>query len=297
MNKDLLPHFLIVGAPKCGTTSLHFYISQHPDINTSPKEIHYFGKDLKYKTKRPKLEEYQNHFSKKGLNGDASVWYLYSDSIFEELKNLGITPKIIILIRNPTEVAYSLHSQNIVDANEDVLSFESALKLEEQRKKGLNMPKGVDPLRTVLYRDTVSYFPRIKKFQDEMGIENVWVGLQENLKHNPAFFLKEIELFLNLSQFTSYDFTRQNENKTVKSKKINYYIKKAGSFQIAIFRFLIPFKGLRKKIVDSIYFRNLEVEKRTKLKSTTKLELEQEFNPGIKKLNNIIEPDISHWIV
>jgi hypothetical protein len=35
MNKDLLPHFLIVGAPKCGTTSLHYYISQHPDINTS----------------------------------------------------------------------------------------------------------------------------------------------------------------------------------------------------------------------------------------------------------------------
>ena len=74
-------------------------------------------------------------------------------------------------------------------------------------------------------------------------------------------------------------------------------IKKAGPVQIAIFRFLIPFKSLRKKIVDSIYFGNLEVEKRTKLKSSTKLELQQEFNPEIKKLNNIIEPDISHWIV
>jgi len=297
MNKDLLPHFLIVGAPKCGTTSLHFYISQHPDVNTSPKEIHYFGKDLQYKTKRPKLEEYQNHFSNKGLNGDASVWYLYSESIFKELKDLGITPKIIILIRNPTEVAYSLHSQNIVDANENELSFESAIKLEEQRKQGLKLPKGVDPPRTVLYKDTCSYFPRIKKFQDEMGTENVWVGLQENLRDTPDIFLKEMEAFLNLSHFNSYDFTRQNENKTVKSKKINYLIKKAGPVQIAIFRFLIPFKSLRKKIVDSIYFGNLEVEKRSKLKSSTKLELQQEFNPEIKKLNNIIEPDISHWIV
>ena len=297
MIKDLLPHFLIVGAPKCGTTSLHFYISQHPDVNTSPKEIHYFGSDLQYKTKKPTLEEYQNYFSKKGLNGDASVWYLYSESIFKELKDLGIKPKIIILIRNPTEVAYALHSQNIVDANEDVLSFECALKLEEQRKKGFKLPKDVDPPRTVLYKDTVYYYPRIKKFQDEFGVENVFVGLQEKLKNTPLLFLKELELFLNLSHFNNYDFTKQNENKTVKFNKINHFIKKAGSTQIAIFRFLIPFKSLRKKIVDTIYFKNLDIAKRKKLDPTTKSLLEQEFNPGIKKLDNIIKPDISHWIV
>ena len=48
MNRKLLPHFLIIGAPKCGTTALHYYLSQHPDVNLSPKEIHYFGKDIGY---------------------------------------------------------------------------------------------------------------------------------------------------------------------------------------------------------------------------------------------------------
>ena len=38
MNKKLLPHFLIIGAPKCGTTALHYYLSQHPELNLSPKE-------------------------------------------------------------------------------------------------------------------------------------------------------------------------------------------------------------------------------------------------------------------
>ncbi len=297
MNKDLLPHFLIVGAPKCGTTSLHYYISQHPDVNTSPKEIHYFGKDLQYTAERPTIENYQSYFSNRGLNGDASVWYLYSDTIFEELKALGIKPKIVILLRNPTEVAYSLHSQNIVDANEDVLSFENALELEEQRKTGKNLPKDVDPPRTVFYKDTASYYPRVQKFQDELGPENIWVGLQENLKNNPALFLQELESFLSLSHFENYDFTKQNENKSVKSKKINHFIKKAGKSQIAIFRFLIPFKSLRKKLVDKIYFGNLEVTNRSKLNPATKQTLEQEFNPEIKKLDNIIKPDISHWIV
>lgn len=297
MNKDLLPHFLIVGAPKCGTTSLHYYISQHPDINTSPKEIHFFGDDLQYKTARPSLTEYQSHFKLTGLNGDASVWYLYSNSIFKELRSKGIKPKIIILIRRPVEVAYSLHSQNIVDANEDVLLFENALALESDRIKGVNLPKNVDPPRTVLYQDTANFFPRIKKFQNELGKENVWVGLQENLKSNPALFLQELEAFLGLTNFNDYDFTRQNENKSVKSKKINQLIKKAGKSQIALFRFIIPFKGLRKKIVDKIYFGNLQVTNRNKLSKSTKQELQQKFNPGIIQLNKIIEPDISHWII
>jgi len=297
MNKDLLPHFLIVGAPKCGTTSLHYYISQHPDVNISPKEIHFFGNDLQYKTERPSLTEYQSHFKSTGLNGDASVWYLYSDSIFEELQSKGIKPKIIILLRKPVEVAYSLHSQNIVDANEDVLSFEKALALEDDRIKGVNLPKNVDPPRTVLYQDTANFFPRVKKFQDELGKENVWVGLQENLKSNPALFLKELEAFLGLTNFKTYDFTRQNENKSVKSKKINQLIKKAGKSQIALFRFIIPFKHIKKKIVDQVYFGNLEVTNRTELSKSTKQDLEQQFNTGIIKLNEIIDPDISHWII
>lgn len=296
MSKELLPHFLIVGAPKCGTTSLHYYISQHPDVNTSPKEIHYFGKDLKYKSERPTLKEYQKNFKDSGINGDASVWYLYSDTIFEELQGLGITPKIIILLRNPTEVAYSLHSQNIVDANEDVEIFEEALKLEEDRKNGRQLPKNVDPPRTVFYSETANYYPRVKKYQDQLGKENIWIGLQENLKENPSMFLNQLESFLGLTHFENYDFTRQNENKSVKSKTINQFIKKAGKNQIALFRFIIPFKSLRKKLVDKVYFGNLTVTKRNKLKDSTRQQLEQKFNPGIEKLNEIIVPDISHWL-
>ena len=139
MNRKLLPHFLIIGAPKCGTTALHNYLSQHPDLHLSPKEIHFFGKDLGYKIKRPTLIEYQSYFTEKGINGDGSVWYLYSDTIYQELNDLGIKPKIIVLLRNPIEVAYALHSQNIVDANENVTNFEEALKLEEIRKTGVKM--------------------------------------------------------------------------------------------------------------------------------------------------------------
>ena len=166
MHSKLLPHFLIVGAPKCGTTALHYYLSQHPEVNMSPKEIHYFGNDLGYKVKRPTLDYYQSFFKEQGINGDGSVWYLYSDTIFEELKALHITPKIIVLLRNPTEVCYAMHSQNIIDANEDIYEFESALGLEESRKKGNNIPINTDPNRALFYKEMGRFLPRIRFFKE-----------------------------------------------------------------------------------------------------------------------------------
>lgn len=296
MNKALLPHFLIVGAPKCGTTSLHFYLSQHPSINTAEKEIHFFGKDLNYKVAKPTLEHYQSFFKPSGLNGDSSVWYLYSDSILTELEELGIKPKIIIMARNPVELAYSLHSQNIVDANEDELSFEKALSLEESRTKGLNLPKGIDPVRSVFYSQAADIYARVKKFQDHFGKDNVWVGLQEDLKNNPSGLLKDLEQFLELPHFPDYDFTKQNENKSVKNKSINHLIKKAGKSQIALFRFIIPFKSIRKRIVDKLYFGNLVPSTRPALSLETKTKLENQFRENTKRLNEIIKPDIDHWI-
>lgn len=296
MNKALLPHFLIVGAPKCGTTSLHFYLSQHPKVNTAEKEIHYFGKDLNYKIERPTLEYYQSFFKSTGLNGDSSVWYLYSDSILDELNALGIQPKIIIMARNPVELAYSLHSQNIVDANEDETSFDKALALEPSRVEGKNLPKNIDPIRSVFYTQTADIYSRVLKFQNHFGTHNVFVGLQEELKKDPALFLKKLEMFLELEPFNEYDFTKQNENKTVKNKSINHLIKKAGKSQIALFRLIIPFKSVRKKIVDKIYFGNLASSSREPLNEVTKVHLQNTFRENIKLLNSIIEPDISHWI-
>ena len=163
MSQNILPHFLIFGAPKCGTSALNYYLSQHPDLHLYPKEIHFFGKDLGYKVQRPTLKEYQSHFKEGKLNGEASVWYLYSDSIYQELINLKINPKIIVLLRNPIEVSYALHSQNIVDANENITNFEEALKLEKSRKEGLYLPPKVYHPGAVLYKKTGFFFPRIRK--------------------------------------------------------------------------------------------------------------------------------------
>lgn len=295
MNRKRLPHFLIIGAPKCGTTALHNYLSQHPDLHLSPKEIHFFGKDLGYKVKRPSLREYQSYFTEKGLNGDASVWYLYSDTIYQELNELGIKPKIIVLLRDPVEVAYALHSQNIVDANENITNFEEALKLEEIRKAGEKLPPGIDPPRTVYYKETANFFPRIQKLQENIPNKDIFIGLQTDLKNNTISFIKEIEKFLGVEHFEKYNFERINENKIIKYPIINQFIKKPGSFKTIIFRSFVPSKKLRKWAVERVYQSNLKQTKRKKLPEETKLELKTHFKKSNDLLNEIIKQDISDW--
>lgn len=295
MNRKRLPHFLIIGAPKCGTTALHNYLSQHPDLHLSPKEIHFFGKDLGYKVKRPSLREYQSYFTEKGLNGDGSVWYLYSDTIYQELSDLGIKPKIIVLLRDPVEVAYALHSQNIVDANENITNFEEALKLEETRRTGENLPPNIDPPRTVYYKETGDFLPRIKKLKENIPDKDIFIGLQTDLKNNTIDFIKAIEIFLGIKHFGKYNFERINENKTVKHPKINQFIKNPGSFKTSLFRSLIPNKKLRKWAVEKVYKSNLKQTKRKRLPEETKRKLKECFKKNNALLNEIIKQDISIW--
>lgn len=295
MNQKLLPHFLIIGAPKCGTTALHNYLSQHPDLSMAPKEIHFFGKDLGYKVKRPSLAYYQSFFKADKINGDASVWYLYSDSIYNELTDLGIKPKIIVLLRNPVEVCHALHSQNIIDANEDVANFSKALDLEEKRIQGNSLPKNIDPPRTVFYKQTADFLPRIQKLLSEVDEQSVFVGLQETFKKAPLDFMRKIESFLELTHFDSYNFEKVNENKKVKNQSIHQLIKKPGTFKTGLFRTLVPSKKARVWLVDKIHNANVEKTNRNKLEDGLSDDLKNYFEPNLKALNKIITPDITHW--
>lgn len=296
MHNKLLPHFLIVGAPKCGTTALHYYLSQHPEVNMSPKEIHYFGNDLGYKVERPTLDYYQSFFKEQGINGDGSVWYLYSDTIFEELKALNITPKIIVMLRNPTEVCYAMHSQNIIDANEDIYEFELALGLEESRKNGNNIPINTDPNRALFYKEIGRFLPRIRFFQENIKASDLFIGLQEDLKTNTVQFLIEIEKFLQLTPFEKYDLSRVNSNKVVANNSLHNTIKHPGSLKIKLFRTVLPYKPLRKWLVEKVYNQNIKEEKRIPIKSNTKNILDQYFKNENIELSKIIKSDISSWV-
>src|SRR6476620_1237476 len=120
------PNLFILGAPKCGTTSMAYYLSQHPEIFVSPyKEPHYFNLDSEYRftfSEKQYLENFKNATSFHKYLVDASVWYLYSKVAVDEILKYNPESKFIVMLRNPVDMFYSLHQQLLFSGIENINS-------------------------------------------------------------------------------------------------------------------------------------------------------------------------------
>jgi hypothetical protein len=126
-----LPGAVILGAQKCGTSSLHNYLTQHPGV-TAPlrKEVHYF--DVNYARGEA---WYRGHFGRQGepgLNLDSSPYYLFHPAVPARMHQLLPDARLVVLLRDPARRAYS-HYWHERDKGREDLSFEAAIDAEPQR--------------------------------------------------------------------------------------------------------------------------------------------------------------------
>lgn len=138
-----LPDFLIIGAQKCGTTSLYDLLVKHPAVAPAyQKEVHYFDRYYNkgliwYKANMPRERE-RRAAAKEGREfvcGEAAPSYLYHPLAPERAKRLLPNAKLIVLMRNPTERAFS-HYHKERGREDETLSFEEAIAAEESRLEG-----------------------------------------------------------------------------------------------------------------------------------------------------------------
>ncbi len=126
-----LPDAVILGAQKCGTTSLHGYLVQHPGV-IAPlrKEVHFF--DLNYARGE---NWYRAHFGRDGepgLNLDASPYYLFHPAVPQRMHALLPDARMVVLLRDPARRAYSHYWHERAKGREP-LDFEAAIAAEPDR--------------------------------------------------------------------------------------------------------------------------------------------------------------------
>src|SRR5262249_50339658 len=150
------PDLFIVGAPRCGTTAMYTYLGQHPDIFMSArKEPHFFGTDFSSPALDRDEQTYLALFTgarNETRAGEASVFYLCSRRAAKEIHAFSPSARIIIMLRNPVEMMYSLHSRHVLTGNEDINDFGTALAAAAERKRGLHLPATFPPVEFLLYR-------------------------------------------------------------------------------------------------------------------------------------------------
>jgi hypothetical protein len=132
------PAFIIIGAQKCGTSSLFMYLVQHPDIATpGKKEMHFFDHRFSFGP-----ECYWAQFpltwslrSRDVITGEGTPYYMFHPAGAERVRSLLPDVKLIALLRNPVKRAFS-HYQHSVSYRLEPLSFEDAIDAEEERLRG-----------------------------------------------------------------------------------------------------------------------------------------------------------------
>jgi len=139
----VMPDYIIIGAQRCGTTSLYNYLIQHPCIIPArKKEIHYYDNNYKkgigwYKSSFPlflhkNLIKFFKGFS---ITGEASPYYIFHPLVAKKINDALPGIKLICILRNPVDRAYS-HYQHEVRKGRESLSFEEAISIESERLRG-----------------------------------------------------------------------------------------------------------------------------------------------------------------
>jgi hypothetical protein len=126
-----LPDAMIIGAMKSGTSSLHHYLTQHPQV-IAPlrKEVHYF--DLNFGRGESWYRANFGRAGQAGVNLDSSPYYLFHPQVPQRAHALVPDARLIVLLRDPVRRAYS-HYWHERDKGRESLSFEDAIAAEPDR--------------------------------------------------------------------------------------------------------------------------------------------------------------------
>lgn len=219
------PNFFLVGAPRCGTTSMYLYLKQHPEIFLSVlKEPLYFGFDL---TRQPLAvsdeAEYLSLFADENAEaaravGEGSVFYLLSKTAPNEIESFAPGGKFLIMLRSPAEMMRSLHALYLRTGNEDIADFGEALAAEGDRAEGRRRPSTVYFPEGLLYRQVAHYLPQVTRYLDRFGRERIHITFFDDLEADPVGAYREVLRFLGVDPEHTPELDSRRGNELIRGE-------------------------------------------------------------------------------
>ncbi|HTR43924.1 MAG TPA: sulfotransferase [Pseudomonadales bacterium] len=297
------PDFLIVGAPKCGTTALAAYLAGHPDIYMAQKEMHFFGADLQFGPQffRRDSNAYRAEFGKwngQTRTGEASVWYLYSRQAAAEIKAYSPDARIIILLREPVSMLYSLYHSYLYDGNEHLPTFEEALKAEKDRSQGRSITRQTYFVQGLAYRSVVTFSEQVRRYFDVFGRERVHVIIYDDLAADTIGTYRTALGFLGVSDTVDIPIGPINTNVSVKSPLMKTVLNDplVRGTAIALRSWLPkPIFSVIQNVGINISEMNKQPAPRRPIDPDLRHSLQREFAPEVERLSELLKRDLTHW--
>jgi hypothetical protein len=318
----MLPNLFVIGAAKAGTTALHHYLAQHPDIFMSPlKEPNYFAFDHRVRifacphlTPRNEFErdrlrreryeisvldraDYERLFARgrhRPIRGESSPAYLYFPGTAARIRRAVPDARIVAVLRNPVDRAYSKFLQMRRDSMEPLGDFAAAVAAEGWRKRA-----GWSP--TWLYMDRGYYHRQLEPYFEQFDRSHIHVLLYDDLKRDPSASLCAIFEFLDVDSRVAPDTGERHNISSiahVPRSRFLYSLLARPYLLSARLQGLLPEPIVRR---GRPWARQLLLKRATPPRAAALVaELRQvlagSFHDDVQRLEGLIQRDLSGWL-
>ena len=295
-----LPNFLLIGAPKAGTTSIHHYLGQHPDVFTCPvKEPAYFvyagrpgaGRDRRNEPFVHCLGDYERLFA--GVRGESAIgesspYYLeLADAeVADRIRDTLPGVRLIAVLRHPVDAGYSRYLMDRRDGRLEPATFEEALVREQEFGRA-------GPGAVAAYFFGAPAFSRNLEFYFErFPRERIHVALFDDFSADPAGFVRSLYRFLCVDEsFVPDTSVRLNPGGLHRRRTVAWLLNRPNPVR-AIARWILP-RSLRESGRRALARKSVVPAPR--IAPETRAELSALLGDEFDRLEKLTGLDLDRW--
>jgi hypothetical protein len=310
----------IVGAPRCGTTTLSRFLKDHPSIRfPAIKEPHFFAqndlrglsdKELKKRVERDYLQPFFGADSDRRIGADGSVTYLYAPEQLEPILRLWPDSRFVVSVRDPLKMLPSLHRRLIYVGEETVADFADAWAAAPDRAEGRKLPRQCQDPRLFRYDEAARFGTYLERLYSVVGRERCQVVVFDDLASDPAGEYRQFMEFAGLEPQADVDFSPRRAGESVRFRWLQRVLKR-------------PPRAVRGRLTDE-YLRHrarkhddpppegtvgviLSLRRRVLKWNSLKrpaepipthlqIEIRDRFKDEVEHLGKLLNRDLSHWL-
>lgn len=307
-----MPNFLIIGAARSGTTALWEYLRQHPQVYMcTPKHTRFFaseGRTPDFRGPKPPglgskstkmapyaitdIDDYRALFSgvtNETAIGEASHSYLYTPEASERIKHYLPGVKLIAVLRNPVDRAYSHFQFMVQNGREPLTDFARAIEEEEAGLRNDWWP-------TFQYVRVGFYYAQLRPYFDLFERSQIKIYLQEDLRSNPLSVVQDTFSFLEIDDaFVPNVAQQHNESGVPKNKALEALLGRPNPIKRVLRTYLSKEQRLH---ISNIFakLRERNLDRPPRLSPQIRNRLINEYREDILNLQDLIQRDLSGWL-
>jgi hypothetical protein len=294
------PNFFIVGAGRSGTTALWRYLREHPRVfMPRVKEPRFFADDMPGLMNRvAALEDYLALFKdatdEHVAVGEASPQYLYSKTAIRKIRDFAPDARLVVMLRNPVDMAHSAHAECLYWFVEDEPDFERAWRLQARRRRGERVPAACTQVTVLLWEDMCRLGEQVGRLLDVFPREQVKLVLFEDFVADARRAYEDVLAFLRVPSDGRTDFPRVRSTRRHRLAPLGRLLVNPPRGLAPVRRFALAAPVLR-GLWESVTRLNTVEYERERLRPGFRSELVEAFREDVERLSRLLGRDLAHW--